>query len=103
MLAAVWPALEETVFRGLIQGWLLEQPWGWKGLGGISVANGITSLLFAALHLVAHPLLWAAAVSIPSLIFGYFRERHGRLASPIALHCLYNAGYFLLYPPLHPH
>jgi CAAX protease family protein len=102
-LAAVSPVLEETVFRGMIQGWMLEWPWGRKGLGTISLANLLTSLLFSALHAMAHTPLWAAAAVVPSLIFGYFRERRGGLASPIALHCLYNAGYFLLYPPLSLH
>lgn len=99
LLAAALPTLEEIAFRGLIQSWLLAYPWGRKRLGVLSLANSLTSLLFSALHLLTHTPLWALSVIIPSLIFGYFWERHGRLASPIALHCLYNAGYFLLYPP----
>ena len=32
MLAGLYPAAEELVFRGWIQGWLPEQPWGRSGV-----------------------------------------------------------------------
>lgn len=97
-LVLVTPVLEEIVFRGLIQGWLsrhITARWG-----VVSAANLVTSLLFMALHLPRHPSVWAVAVFGPSLVFGYFRERHGSLASPIALHMFYNAGFFLVFAPL---
>ena len=53
-------------------------------------------LVFTALHFVNHPPPWAAAVLLPSLLFGYFRDRHGSVLPAIVLHVFYNAGYFLL-------
>lgn len=97
LLAIVYPVLEEIVFRGGLQPLLLrnrrlaQQRWGLSG------ANLVTSLIFAAFHLVAHAPLWAAAVLLPSLVFGYFRDRYHSLAAPIVLHVFYNAGYFWLF------
>lgn len=88
------PALEELAFRGGVQD-ALGRLTG-RRLGPLSLANLGTSVLFAALHLVAHPPLWAAAVFFPSLVFGWSRERCACLAAPIALHAFYNSGYFLL-------
>ena len=62
------------------------------------MANVLTSIAFAAVHLYAHPPLWALAVFFPSLVFGYFRDRSGRLEGPILLHIGYNASYFMLAP-----
>lgn len=92
--ALVYPVLEEIVFRGLIQDALarhVPNPLP----GPLTTANVLSSVLFALMHLIGHTPLWAAAVFLPSLVFGYFRERHG-LAAPIVLHVFYNAGYFWL-------
>jgi len=94
LLVLVYPVLEEIVFRGAVQGFL-------RRLGGsglvLSRANLATSVLFAAAHVFwrGNPLAWA--VFFPSLVFGYFRERHATLASPILLHVSYNAGLFLIF------
>lgn len=93
-LGLVLPALEELAFRGGVQGWLARL--SANRFGPLTAANLGTSALFAALHLFAHPPLWAAAVFFPSLVFGFFRERCACLAAPIALHAFYNSGYFLL-------
>ncbi|MFY9270090.1 MAG: JDVT-CTERM system glutamic-type intramembrane protease [Candidatus Manganitrophaceae bacterium] len=95
------PIFEEILFRGLLQGILGETAWGEKRVIAIrgtalSVANVVTSLLFALAHLFAHPPLWAASVFIPSLLFGFFRDRHKNLFPPIFLHIFYNGGYFFL-------
>lgn len=90
-----YPILEEIVFRGGLQPALatrLKQHWG-----ALTAASLLTSLLFTGFHFFFHPPLWAALVFIPSLVYGYFRERHDSLASPIALHVFYNAGYFWLF------
>ena len=89
------PALEELIFRGVLQGELLRQPWGLVKRFGLSGANILTSLVFTGLHLFTHPPLWALGVFIPSLLFGHFRERHNSLYPPLALHIYYNTGYFL--------
>ncbi|MDX8405977.1 MAG: JDVT-CTERM system glutamic-type intramembrane protease [Mariprofundus sp.] len=100
MLALVRPVVEEIVFRGLIQGWCINRGWGGKSVAGITLANISTSILFTALHLLSHTPLMALLVLVPSLLFGYFRDRYaGWLLPSIALHCFYNSGYFLLYQP----
>lgn len=90
----VAPAIEETVFRGGLQEWLLRRDAA--VIGPISRANALASAAFAAGHLIGHPPAWAAAMALPSLIFGMFYERRRRLASPIVLHALYNAAYLAL-------
>ncbi|MEO5367627.1 MAG: JDVT-CTERM system glutamic-type intramembrane protease [Magnetococcus sp. WYHC-3] len=88
--------VEEALFRGVLQGWLLRCWPGILVIPGVSRANLVTSCIFVMAHLGAHGPLWAMAVFIPSLVFGFFRERHRRLATPILLHVWHNAGYFLI-------
>jgi len=94
----VYPILEELAFRGFIQTWLLEkklfQP---TILPQITRANVVTSLAFAALHLVSQPPLWAALVFLPSLIFGYLRERFDSVLPSIIVHAWYNLGFVILF------
>jgi membrane protease YdiL (CAAX protease family) len=88
------PVAEELVFRGLLQGSLKSRfAWTWRG---ISAANLLTSVAFAGMHLLYQAPAWALAVFVPSVIFGYFRDRHGSVAPAILLHVWYNAGFFLL-------
>lgn len=94
--ALLYPFVEELVFRGYIQDLAHRRLTAWR-LGPFSHANILTSLLFTALHFINHPPLSAAAVFIPSLLFGFFKDRSGRLGAPILLHMFYNSGYFLLF------
>jgi len=94
--ALLYPVAEELVFRGLIQDLAHRHVRPWR-LGPLSHANLLTSILFTALHFINHPPLWAAAVFFPSLVFGFFKDRSGRLAAPILLHVFYNSGYFWLF------
>jgi hypothetical protein len=71
-------------------------------IGPLTHANLLTSLVFTALHFIAHPPLWAAAVFLPSLLFGFFKDRSGTLAAPILLHVFYNSGYFWLFTRIAP-
>jgi hypothetical protein len=96
-LVLLWPVLEELVFRGGLQPALGAGTWGRRSLCGFTAANGITSLIFAGAHLFTHPPLWALAIFFPSLLFGYFRDRHDSLLSPIILHVGYNLGYYWLF------
>jgi membrane protease YdiL (CAAX protease family) len=90
----IYPVIEEIIFRGILQPWIAQR---WKQtLFKLSVANLITSGIFALLHLAEHSALWALATFIPSLIFGYSLERYNRLLAPIILHGTYNGGYFLI-------
>lgn len=90
------PVLEELLFRGILQGQLTRFIWGKRAWGGISLANVVVTVVFVALHFFTHPPLWAFGVLIPSLLFGYFRDRHDSVYPAMALHVFYNAGYFLL-------
>jgi len=91
-----YPVLEEIVFRGLVQE-LVHDYISNRVLGPLSVANLLTSALFAGLHLLSHPPLWAALVIFPSLVFGFFKDRHQSLLAPILLHIFYNAGFLWLF------
>ena len=90
------PVLEEVVFRGLLQEWLAQRLRPWQ-FGFLTSANIVTSLVFAGMHGFYHPPLWAVAVVLPSLVFGYFKERYRSLGPPILLHGFYNFGYFWLF------
>lgn len=93
----VYPLLEEIVFRGALQGALLDVPaLARRGLG-LSGANLVASVAFALAHLWSQPPLWAAAVFVPSLAFGHLYERHRSVVPAVALHAFYNAGFLLLF------
>jgi len=101
LLVLVYPALEEIVFRGAVQDFLGRR-WVARPGSPLTRANLVTSILFAATHIAWLGDPAAGAVFFPSLVFGYFRERHATLTSPILLHVFYNAGLFLIFgvPPL---
>lgn len=95
MLVFAYPVLEEVVFRGLLLETVaryLPQHWGI-----LSLANLLTSALFALAHLVYHSLGWSLLVFFPSLVFGYSKERYRGLPAPIILHCWYNFGFVWLF------
>jgi uncharacterized protein len=96
-VAVLWqPAVEELLFRGCVQGWLFTHGWGRQSFVGISVANLLTSVVFSGAHIATHSLPWALSTLFPSLLFGVLRDRFGSVFPPLALHIIYNAGYFLL-------
>lgn len=97
LLAVVWqPIVEELFFRGCLQGFLSICEWGQRSLVGISIANLLTSLVFTGAHIATHSFLWASLTLFPSLLFGVLRDRSGSVFPSIALHIVYNAGYFML-------
>lgn len=88
------PFVEETIFRGFLFGGLRKKM-------KFIYATIITSLLFAAPHLLAstHGLLWIAGVDtfVMSLVLCYLREKTGALWASIGLHALKNSiAYFIL-------
>ncbi|MDH3326719.1 MAG: JDVT-CTERM system glutamic-type intramembrane protease [Gammaproteobacteria bacterium] len=93
----LYPILEEIVFRGLVQGLLLMRVRYQKVFFGLSGANVVTSILFSVLHLVHQAPLMAFLIFFPSLIFGYFRDRHRSILPSIWLHSFYNAGFLMLF------
>ena len=90
-IVLLYPVVEELLFRGLIQAELLRRPKLAVRQFGLSRANLLTSVLFVSLHLIHQPPLWAAAVLVPSLVLGHFRERYNSLLAPVLLHILFNA------------
>ena len=93
----VWfPVLEELLFRGVIQGQLLNLNKTASSLFGLTYANWITSMLFVAMHFVHHSPLWAISVIAPSLVFGFMRDYYGSIYPAIVLHSIYNAQYLLV-------
>jgi len=97
-LVLLYPIVEEIAFRGLVQE-LLRDYVSRRSLGPLTMANLLTSVLFAGLHFIYHAPLWAALVFFPSLVFGFFKDRTNHLLAPIILHVFYNAGYFWLFSP----
>ena len=91
-----FPVVEEILFRGLVQE-LVRDYFSTARLGPLTVANIVTSLLFAGLHFIYQPPLWAALVFIPSLVFGHFKDRSGKLTAPIILHMFYNFGFLWVF------
>jgi len=97
MPALVYPVLEEIVFRGAAQGALWQTRLAAVALGPLSGPNLLTSVVFTSLHLILRPGWFMLGVFVPSLIFGYFRDRHQSIVPPIMLHVLYNTGFLLLF------
>lgn len=88
----IWqPVVEELLFRGILQGQLARTSWGKRSWLSISTANLVTSILFVGLHMIKNPPLFAAAVFVPSLLFGYFRDRCNSVYPAILLHAAFNA------------
>jgi membrane protease YdiL (CAAX protease family) len=96
LLGLIFPLLEELAFRGLVQGFLLRFPHLAMRHIGVTSANGVTSLLFAAAHLFHQPPVIAALTLFPSLIFGELRDRFGSTRPSMFMHVYYNMGLFLV-------
>lgn len=90
------PLLEEVFFRGVVQGQLNRYFRYRCMVAGLTIANLVTTLMFSLAHLVYQPAPWAIAVMVPSLIFGYFRDRHHQIYPALLLHAVYNALYLYL-------
>ncbi|MBS0395283.1 MAG: JDVT-CTERM system CAAX-type protease [Proteobacteria bacterium] len=93
-LLAWQPLIEELLFRGLVQGTLLQTRAGRAAWGPVSAANLTASGLFTAAHFLHHAPLWAAATLGPSLALGWLRERHRSTWSAVIAHALFNAAFF---------
>lgn len=89
------PLIEEILFRGIIQGQITKTKWGRLNWHHLSVANLLTSSIFVAVHFIYQTHLWALAVIVPSLIFGYFRDQYGHIYPSFILHSIYNFIFLL--------
>jgi len=43
--------------------------------------------------MVYQPFFWALAAFVPSMLFGYFRDRYACIYPALALHIVYNSGF----------
>jgi hypothetical protein len=104
-IGLLWLALkavaEEVAFRYGLQEFLTRRfAASWPSsradgpLPGITIANLVTSAVFAAFHLISQPPLAAASVFVPSLAFGLAWDRHKNLLACWLLHFAYNALLF---------
>ena len=94
VLLLVASVAEEIVFRGGVQTALLRAPAMRSTTLGLSRANVVTSVLFAAFHLWRHPLAVAVGVFPVSLVLGHVREASGRVWPAALLHVGFNALLF---------
>jgi len=95
-LIFLYPLIEELAFRGVIQEYIDQNTKQRRLFLSLSIANLLTSILFALMHFVHHEPIWAILTFFPSLVFGYFKERYAQIAPSIVLHMFYNLCYFSL-------
>lgn len=81
---------EEMLFRGILQYELLHR-FNWSS--SPTVAIGLSSVLFGALHAVTP--MYAALATVASVYFGVLYAVTGNLAVPILCHALYDVGALL--------
>lgn len=92
----VWyPAIEELAFRGVVQGTLADSPTGRKTWLGLSIANLVATSTFVVWHLLYQGSPIIIALALPSLVFGFFRDRYQSLVPALLLHSFYN-GCFIV-------
>lgn len=92
MTVALAPVMEETLFRGIIQGSIYRRD-------GATKAILLSALLFGVFHIIPQQAINAFLVGI---ILGYIYFRTGSLLSVIILHALNNAISYLLLELLGP-
>lgn len=89
---------EEVFFRGYLQTHLEDI--FIRRFCFLSVKFGfgmiMTAVLFALSHFLLTKQLFSLAVFFPALIFGWLKERTGRVFSPMIFHALANTVYFLI-------
>lgn len=94
-LLLAYPVVEELVFRGLLQPELNDRFNHQTGRLTLSPGNLIASAIFATMHLINHAPVWAAAVIIPSLVFGLLRDYYQQLWPSLVMHIWYNATFII--------
>lgn len=89
-IGVIYPILEEVTFRGFFMGLVLKFREARYSISGISGANLLTTLCFTFFHWATQQSVTAWWVIIPSLLFGWARERYDSLIAPIILHICFN-------------
>ena len=93
LLVIISPVLEEMLFRGVMQSWLRRRLS--MGIGALTLANMLTSLAFAAAHLLMQQTVFAALTFFPSLMLGVLYDRRSSIPLCAAIHAYYNLGFAL--------
>lgn len=92
---------EEFFYRGYLQT-RLTQLFGTRKFLGLTHANLLTSALFALGHVLIPVggtlILTRASVFVPSLVFGWLRERTGTIVAPTLYHAACNIMVLLTAP-----
>lgn len=92
----VWyPVVEELAFRGVVQGTLANYSFGRRTRLGISVANLIATFTFVLWHLLYLGIPIIMVLALPSLVYGFFRDRYQSLVPAFLLHSFYNGCFFV--------
>jgi membrane protease YdiL (CAAX protease family) len=88
------PLIEELAFRGYLQE-ALNKKFIQMVIAplNISLANVLTSVVFAILHLVTYQSAMAAATFFPSLVFGVAKDTYRSVLPGYLIHMLYNFGF----------
>ena len=97
LLILLLPLIEELAFRGYLQGRLAASTVQRFSIYSISGQNLITTVVFSSFHLLSHSALWSLAVVIPSLIFGFFRDKYQSVIPAVILHAYFNGLYFYVF------
>ena len=95
-LVFFYPLFEELAFRGVIQEYISRKTNHYTLNSFLSIANIITSILFASIHFVHHHPIVAILTFFPSLLLGYFKEHYQHIMPSILLHMYYNIWSLLL-------
>lgn len=103
-LCVFYPVCEELIFRGVIQqefnkrSWFKTRRLQLPDQNVMSLANGLTSLLFAASHAIRFANPAAALVFFPSLIVGMVFDIREKLWAPMLLHGFMNLAGLMAVP-----
>jgi membrane protease YdiL (CAAX protease family) len=97
LLVALYPLVEELAFRGALQSFLSRYSPFIRSAYGISGANLATSLGFVAIHFLYHAPVWSISIFLPSMIFGYFKDRYQTVIPCVLLHSFYNLGFYVIF------
>ena len=88
MSVVIAPLLEETVYRGLLQTWLLS----WLGADRRWAAVGLAAAAFSLVHAPGASGVGLAGLFVLGLVLGVLYERTGSLLPCVVAHAGYNAA-----------
>lgn len=93
------PFLEEFIFRGIVQK-NIQKYIKCTFFSYISLANIITSIIFAFAHLITGCNIYVTILLIiPSLYMGLLYDEYKSIKQPFTAHSIFNIIIFINYPP----